>query len=238
MKFLRIAIILLILLALAAFFLFTADNDPQEIILDLIRGEQHGYFWIILIISGLTILSTLTGLPVFYFGVALGFILPLPAALALSWAINLAAIMLTYLMVKKVYYNFFSRKYGKKKVMQQIDQKLEKYGIWTIIITRGVYVIPTNIVNFSFPLSKITLRQYTIGTMLGLIPEVLINVISGHLIKHQVRFLSSPQQDLLKAAIIAAILFVLAAVFIFFYFRRRKVRKARINQIVPDLDEE
>ncbi len=47
-------------------------------------------------------------------------------------------------------------------------------------------IIPTNMINFSFPLSNISARSYFLGSVIGLIPECLLNVLTGTLIKHEV----------------------------------------------------
>lgn len=233
MKYLRIAIIAFIVLMLAAFFYFTFDNDPQSILLHSIEEWRQEYFWIVLIIFGITLISTVTGLPVLYLGVALGFFLRFLPALAFAWAMNLIAVMLTYLIVNRVFSDYFKEKYGDKKFIKKINKRIKKYGFWTVAFSRSVYIIPTNIINFSFPLSKISAKSYLTGTMIGLVPEVLINVTTGYMIRHELLLLGSPEQNLIKILVIAGFIVILALLFIFLRYRKNRLEKTRISEIVP-----
>ena len=238
MKLLRIAILIIILLTIGGFYLFTSDNEAQDVVLSLINDQGSSYIWIVIIIFGLTLISTATGLPVFYFSVGLGFMLKLPMALTLAWIINLVSVMATFYMVKSLYYPYFRKKYGKRRIIQSINRRIKKYGFWTIAISRSIYIIPTNIINFSFPLSKITMRQYFLGTAIGLVPESLINVLTGYLLKHQIELLTSPGRDLIDVAILGAAFLLIIVLIIFFYYRRKRSAHSMINEIVPRLDEE
>jgi uncharacterized membrane protein YdjX (TVP38/TMEM64 family) len=233
MKYLRIAIIAFIVLMLAAFFYFTLDNDPQSVLLHSIDEWRQEYLWIVLIIFGITLISTATGLPVLYLGVALGFFLKFLPALAFAWAMNLVAVMLTYLIVNRVFSDHFKEKYGDKKFIKSINKRIKKYGFWTVAFSRSVYIIPTNIINFSFPLSKISAKSYLTGTMIGLIPEVLINVTTGYMIRHEILLLGSPEQNLIKILVIAGFIVVLGLLFIFLRYRKTKLEKSRIAKVVP-----
>jgi uncharacterized membrane protein YdjX (TVP38/TMEM64 family) len=222
-----------VILVMGGFFYITTETDPQQFIFDVLQQWDAKYVWIVLIVFGLTVFSTLTGLPVFYLMVALGFFMSFLPALGLSWLINLVAIMTTYFVVKKIYSSYFINKYGKKKIIQKINKRMKKYGLWTIVLTRSVYIIPTNIINFSFPLSKITIKQYTIGTMLGLIPECLINVTIGYLLKKGILLVNAPEQNLLKAAFIAFFLLILVTGYLLYRYLRNRSGKGKIEDIVP-----
>ncbi|MEX0986470.1 MAG: VTT domain-containing protein [Bacteroidales bacterium] len=237
MRFLRIVIIIIILLVLGGFFYFTFDNDPQQILLESFGQWDTRYLLIIFVVFALTLVSTLTGLPVLYLSVALGFFLKFLPAFLFAWAINLIAVMATYIVVKRVYYNYFKEKFGKKKLIKGINKRIKKYGFWTITFSRGVYFIPTNLINFSFPLSKITARQYLTGTMTGLIPECLVNVSTGYLLRHELQLMGTSGQPYLRIIITGTTLAMLATLLILLRYRRKRLDKARLNKFVPLLDE-
>ena len=237
MKLLRIIIIVLILLIFGGFCFIALKNDPQSILHELLENHNNDLIWIILTILGLILVSTLTGLPVLYFSIALGFFMNYLPSLLISWSFNLLAILITFLMVRKVFSSYFMNRYGNRKIIRNINVRIRKYGFWTVAMSRGMYVIPTNIINFSFPLSKIPTKQYLLGTMIGLLPESLINVTTGYLLKHQLLLLDSPRQNLLKILIIGIFLFLMSAGILFINYRRKKVKKARMNEIVPPLQD-
>jgi uncharacterized membrane protein YdjX (TVP38/TMEM64 family) len=237
MRVLRVIIICVILMLFGAFFTFLFQEDPQSIILEILENNNNGILWIILTIFAFTLLSTLTGLPVLYLSIALGFFLNYLPAIFLSWLFSLIAVMLTFFMVRKVFSSYFLERYGNRKIIMTINMRIEKYNFWTVAMSRGVYVIPTNIVNFSFPLSKITSKHYFIGTMIGLVPEIFINVTTGYLIKHQILLLESPQQNMLKISVIGVFLLLMAIGILIVNYRRKKVKKARMNEFLPPLQD-
>jgi len=233
MRTLRITIVFFIILVLSGFFYISTEIEPQQFILDLFENAERKYAAIALVIAALTVFSTLTGLPVFYLSVALGFFLPLFPAFGLAWFINLVAVMTAFWMLKHVFLESFKRRYGDKKMIRKINRRIKKHGLWTVAATRSVYIIPTNIINFSFPLSKISTRQYLVGTMIGLVPETLINVGTGYLLKNHLMLMNSPQQNMLKLVISGTALLLIVAVLLFMRHRKKRIEKARLSEFVP-----
>jgi uncharacterized membrane protein YdjX (TVP38/TMEM64 family) len=170
--------------------------------------------------------------------VALGFFIPYLPALALAWTMQLFAVMTTFFLIRRVYYVYFRKRYGEKKLIRRINKRIKKYGFWTVALTRGVYFIPTNIINFSFPLSRITTRQYLAGTMAGLVPECLINVSTGYLLRHQLLLMDEPQQNMMKIIFSGAFLLLMAVSFLSLRYRKKRAAKTRLKKIVPLLEEQ
>jgi uncharacterized membrane protein YdjX (TVP38/TMEM64 family) len=188
---------------------------------------------LVLLISALTLLSTLSGLPVFYLSMATGFLLNLTPALLISWGVNVLSVMAAFFMVRKAFTVYFRKKYGEKKLIKRINKRIGKYGLWTVVFSRGIYIIPTNLINFSFPLSSISLRSYLLGTSIGLIPECLINVLTGYLIKHEVILLSSPETRTWQAAMIGAFILLLLVVFILLRIRQNHRKNYSALKEIP-----
>ena len=188
----------------------------------MITDQRIAY--LVLLLIAITLLSTLTGLPILYLSMAIGFLLDFTPALLICLGVNLVAVMATFYMVRVAFTDYFQEKYGKKKLIRRIDKRIGKYGLWTVVFSRGIYIIPTNLINFSYPLSSISPRAYLIGTAIGLVPECVINVLTGYLIKHEVILLSAPETRTWQALIIGAfiLLFVLAFILL-------SVRQSRRN---------
>lgn len=229
MKQLRIVIIAFILLTAGAFIWLTAGTDAQTLLFERIVVTDRGIVFLVLLISALTLLSTLSGLPIFYLSMAMGFLLNLTPALFICWGINVLSVMAAFVMVRKAFIVYFREKYGEKKLIKRINKKIGKYGLWTVVFSRGIYIIPTNLINFSFPLSSISVRSYFLGTSIGLIPECLINVFTGYLVKHEVSLLSSPETRTWQAAIIGA--FILLLILVFILLRIRQSRRKNFSTL-------
>lgn len=225
----RISIIFFILAGTGIFFWLTAGSDPEALLIERVDANHRSLPALVLMLSAFTLLSTLAGLPVFYLMLAMGFLLHLGPALILAWGVNLLSVAATFFMVRLAFHDYFQRRYGKKKLITRINKRIRKYGLWTVVFSRGIYILPTGLINFSFPLSRIKPRAYLLGTAIGLIPECLINVFSGYLIKHELVLLSSPDTRGWQALIIGA--FILLTVLTLVGLRIRQNRRKKFEKL-------
>ena len=233
MKQLRIIIIAFILLTAAAFIWLTAGSDAQSLLFDRIMLSDQGIVFLVLLISALTLLSTISGLPIFYLSMALGFLMDFTPAMLICWGINIMSVMASFFMVRSAFTSYFSKKYGERKLIKRINKRIGNYGLWSVVFSRGIYIIPTNIINFSFPLSNISTRSYLLGTSIGLIPECLINVLSGYLIKHEVILLSAAETRNWQAAIVGIFILLLLLIFVLLKIRQNRRKKFRSLKGIP-----
>ena len=225
MRLLRILVITFILVAAGAFIWITAGTDAQTLLFDRILVTDQHTVMLVLLICALTLLSTLSGLPILYLSMAIGFLLEFTPALLICWGVNVVSVMVSFYMVRLLFSDYFREKYGKKKLMKQINKRIAKQGAWSVVFSRAIYIIPTNIINFSYPLSNITPRAYLLGTIIGLVPECLINVLTGYLVKHEVILLSTPETRTWQAAIIGAFILILSLVFILLRVRENRGKR-------------
>jgi uncharacterized membrane protein YdjX (TVP38/TMEM64 family) len=228
-KLLRIIIIAFILISAGIFIFLTRGSGPETLLLDRIQVSDQHRAALILLICAFILLSTLTGLPVFYLSLSMGFLLAFTPAMLICWVVNLVSIMATFFMVRSAFSSYFRERYGKKKLIRRINKRIGKYGPWTVVFSRAIYIIPTNIINFSFPLSAISVPSYFLGTVVGLIPECLINVLTGYLIKHEVILLSSPEPRTWQTVVIGG--FILLCVLIFILLRIRQQRRKKFKKL-------
>lgn len=234
MKQLRIIIIGLILITAGTFIYITAGSDPETLLFERIMVADQRTLLMILLICAFTILSTLTGLPIFYLSMGLGFLMHFTTALLICWTVNMLAVMATFYMVRFTFTAYFQKRYGKKRLIMHMNSRIQKYGMWTVVFSRSIYIIPTNMINFSFPLSRIPIRSYFLGTLVGLIPESLLNVLTGYLIKHEVILLSSPGERSWQVLLIGGFMVAFALLFIFLRIRHRKRQQYNMPEAIPD----
>jgi len=237
MKTVQIIILTFILFTIGAFVFVTVGKSPEAILFEHIQNLGQNLAILIPVISLLILVSTLAGLPVFYFGMALGFLMPILPAIITAWAINLLAVTASFLMVRFAFYKFFSKRYADKNLVKNINSKIEKYGIWSVIFSRAIYIIPTNIINFGFPLSGISFLTYFTGTVIGLVPEVAINVVMGYLIRHEVMLLSSEEARSWKFVMIAGFLIILTLIFIILRLRQKRIRRLKGFEAAVSMEE-
>jgi uncharacterized membrane protein YdjX (TVP38/TMEM64 family) len=232
-KQVRIIIVVFILITVGLFIWLTAGSDPETILFERLMVLDQRHIYLVLLLCAFTLLSTLTGLPVFYLGMAIGFLLNFTPALLICWIVNIVAVMATYYMVRFAFTSYFKERYGKKKLIGRINKRIQKYGPWTVVFSRAIYIIPTNIINFSFPLSNISTRSYLVGTLIGLIPECLLNVITGYLIKHEVILLASPETRTWQALVIGGFILLFTVVFILLRVRQNRRKRFKTLDAIP-----
>ena len=233
MKQLRIIIVVFIAIAVGVFLFLTVGKDPEAILLERVAEySQHLVAWVLLLCA-LILLSTLSGLPIFYLMVTLGFLLDFVPAMLISWSTGLISVMATFYLVRYAFTSYFKEKYGKKKLIRRINKRIRAYGWLSVAFSRGIYILPTNLINFSFPLSHISTRAYFLGTMLGLVPECLINVLTGYAVKHGVILLSSPGANTIHVLVIGGFVLLLALVLILLRIRQNRRKKFKRLKAVP-----
>ena len=72
---------------------------------------------------------------------------------------------------------FLEHKY--LKLLGDYNRRLETGAIWDLIILRITPIMPFNVLNILMGISRIKVRDYAIGTVLGLIPSNVITVYFG-----------------------------------------------------------
>ena len=233
MKQLRIIIIAFILLAAGVFIWITAGNDADKLLFERLEVMDRDHAALVLLICAFTLLSTLAGLPVFYLSMALGFLLTFIPAMVICLVVNAAAVMATFYVVRYAFFAYFKEKYGKKKLIRRINKRIRKYGPWTVVFSRAVYIFPTSLINFSFPLSNISSRFYLTGTLIGLVPECLVNVLTGTLIKQEVILLSDPETRTWQALVIGGFILFFTLTFVLLSIRQKRRKKRLKLDMVP-----
>ena len=126
MKILRVIIIAFIAITVGSFIYFTAGTNPETILFDHIDHLEQQHVYLILLLLALTLLSTVTGLPVFYFGIALGFLLPILPALLISWGISLLSVMAAFYMVRFAFYRYL----GYDRIGVDRNHTSKSYGFY------------------------------------------------------------------------------------------------------------
>jgi uncharacterized membrane protein YdjX (TVP38/TMEM64 family) len=68
------------------------------------------------------------------------------------------------------------------KPLNKYNSRLESGGFWDLIILRIVPIMPFNVLNILLGVSKISVRNYILGSIIGLIPSNILTVYFGNLI--------------------------------------------------------
>lgn len=107
------------------------------------------------------------------------------------------------------------------ELLEKYDDKMVSRGIATVIVLRLMPIMPFNVLNLLMGISKVSFKNYAVGTMVGLIPSNVLAVYFGSLILT----LAFRELSFYLAVILAAGLIILAyfrLMFVWSYFKKRK----------------
>jgi len=186
-RVIKIAGVLLILLALAAAWRWTPlsewiDRENLAAWANEIRGHSMSFPAVLgaFVIGGFMMVpvTLLVGVTAMIYGPAWGALY--------AWSGCLLSALTTFLVGSKVGRQMVRKLAGKR--LNRLSRQMAKQGILTVAMIRNIPVAPFTIVNLIAGASHIRLKDYLIGTALGMLPGILIITIFAdrllHTIKH------------------------------------------------------
>ena len=116
------------------------------------------------------------GVPGFVYMVPAGIVWPYPLAIALSWIGNIGASYIAFMFAR-----WFARDWVRYRIpprMHRYDNRLEQGGLRPVILLRLVFgQLPPD--DWLLGVTKVTQRNFLIGTGIGIIPGVVFFVVAG-----------------------------------------------------------
>ncbi len=100
---------------------------------------------------------------------------------------------------------------------ERFDERLERHGLWAVIVVRLIPLVPFTAVNYLAGLTALRLRDFLIGTVIGILPATTASVTVG-------AYGSQPRSWPFLVAVAA--LLVLSAVGLLTARRRRRTHRS------------
>ena len=110
---------------------------------------------------------------------------------------------------------------GKHKKIYEYDKKIEKNGFLVVLFLRLIPLFPFNALNFTFGLTKVKLKDYVLGTLIGIIPGSFVLAYFGD---------SLASLSVINI-VIASLLFAAMAFIPTIYNRYKKIKSTKIEQL-------
>lgn len=110
----------------------------------------------------------------FAYGVGLG-------TAAVVVAANLGA-LLAFLLGRTVARGWVASKVQSNPRFAAIDEAVGREGLKIVLLTRLSPIFPFNLLNYAFGVTRVSARDYLIGSLLGMLPGTLMYVYLGSLI--------------------------------------------------------
>lgn len=148
--------------------------------MELLAYADANYWQAILFAGGVFILSTVFNLPgAAIISLAIGFVFGRWSGLVVASVSSTIGAVLIFLLARYLFADWAREKLqamkSTKEIMSQLDDKALNY----LISMRMVPLFPFWFVNLTFACSPISIRHYTLGTFIGMLPVLFILVNLG-----------------------------------------------------------
>lgn len=109
----------------------------------------------------------------FLFGLAQGFLL--------VWLATLLASTAAFLLARSWIRPLVHRRFASRPTFMAIDRAIRRKGLFVVLLTRLIFFLPFPALNYSHGLTDVRLRDYVLGTMIGMVPPICLFVYLGTL---------------------------------------------------------
>ncbi len=160
--------------------LFTHSNVPQ-------LSAELSSFGVYSVLFGVLAVLLQTFFPVVPFVVVAGanvLVFGLWRGFAINYLSAVSGALLAFLFARYLASDWAEKKLSRYPTVQKFNRKLESRGFLYILLGRFIPVIPSTAINFGAGVSKISLRHFTYGTLIGKLPAVLFESMLGHDLLH------------------------------------------------------
>ncbi len=170
------------LLALAALLVIAKTLDVQEYLLNLVTWIRGAGWYGIVIFVLAYVAATVSFLP--------GSILTLGAGFAYGVGIGTAAVVvaanlgafLAFVLGRTVARDWVAAKVEGNARFAAIDGAVGREGLKIVLLTRLSPIFPFNLLNYAFGVTKVSARDYVLGSLVGMLPGTVMYVYLGSLI--------------------------------------------------------
>ena len=174
----RLTAALLILAALVA----TAVLLPVEkLVTELQAWVNANPEWSFPVVTGCLVVGILLLLPASVMMMIAGFLFGITKGFMAFWVATLFASTAAFLIGRKLARPLIKRKLARKPEYAVIDKAIRRKGFYVVLLTRLVLFLPFPLLNYTHGLTDVRLRDYLLGTMIGMVPPIFLFVYLGTL---------------------------------------------------------
>ncbi len=178
MRRLRLLVFLLVLTTLVV----AAWQLPLDrLMLDLQDWVEAHPQWSLLALVGFLIAGILLMLPASLMFMLSGFLFGIGTGFVAVWVATLLASTGAFLLARGLARPMVERRIARKPSFAVIDRAVRRKGFFVVLLTRLILVLPFPALNYTHGLTDVRLRDYVLGTMLGMVPAILLFVFLGTL---------------------------------------------------------
>ena len=145
----------------------------------LIEWSQLNPNLAVLAFSGLIVVGMVLMFPVSIQAMAAGFIFGLNKGFVVMWLGGLIGFIAAFLVGRSLARPWIEKLAGRRPEFAAIDKAINQKGLVVVILARLSQILPYNLLNYSFGLTSVSLRDYILGSAVGMLPGIFMFVFIG-----------------------------------------------------------
>lgn len=150
---------------------------PLPSVEDVRAAAESGGAWVAAGFSVAYAVASLTPVPKNVVSIAAGLVWGLPVGFLIVYVGAVLGAVLAFAVSRLLGRSIVERLTGTR--VAQVDRLLAQRGVAAVIGARLVPLVPFTVLNYTAGLTSVRLRDYTIGTMVGMIPGTIAYVAVG-----------------------------------------------------------
>jgi uncharacterized membrane protein YdjX (TVP38/TMEM64 family) len=153
--------------------------------------------------------------------------------LVLVSPVSVLAATTAFLLARTVARDWVVRRFGQNPRVAAIDAAVGQSGLKIVLLLRLSPLFPFNILNYTLGLTRVRLRDFVLGSWIGMLPATVLYVYIGSLITSASKLASGtrPSSGVAGHALLVAGLVATVAVIVVFTRIARKALKNTLNQV-------
>jgi len=204
--------VLLVAVVLTAIFL-----PLEQILNEIQQWSNDNRRTAIFIVGAFIIVGVLLMLPASLMMMLAGFLFGVVKGFAVVWVAGLIASTIAFWLGQSIARPWIERRIRRKSIFLAIDRAIQRKGFLVVLLTRLVMVLPYPALNYSLGLTGVRLRDYVLGTNIGMVPPIFLMVYLGTTVSNVAAIMSGDvtlegREMMIAIAALLVVLAVIAAI--------------------------
>jgi uncharacterized membrane protein YdjX (TVP38/TMEM64 family) len=217
-------------LVLLAIFLPVQDGLTQLYDWSVENPGQALAVYAVIVVFGMVLM-----VPISVLAMAAGFTFGLTKGILVIFLAGLAGSVLAFQLGRSLARPWIENRVSRRPDFAAVDGAIRRGGLLVVVLARLSLVLPYNLLNYSFGLTGVSLRDYVLGSAIGMLPPMFMFVFVGTTATNVAAIvngeLSLGDYDMLIGGF--GILVIAVAV-LFITRMARKALKAQLTQEIPE----
>jgi uncharacterized membrane protein YdjX (TVP38/TMEM64 family) len=163
-------IIVLVVMTIGILLLYQLNILQPKILLTYIDTVQYG--WLLFI--GVCALALMIAFPIYPLVIGGGFLFGHTLGFVLSLTGSMAGAVSSFLLARLLFYDYFQKKIKNIRTFHWGKTSNQRKLTTMAGFSRLIPLVPTFVLNYGFGLTKIHFRRYTLASLIGMIPDLII----------------------------------------------------------------